>query len=60
MEGELKPGLRVFYVVPREWTDHFLPLKLSVPARVSRVLIGRIDIDPDARLAPVSPAPVRR
>jgi hypothetical protein len=41
-----KPGLRLFYVVPRSWTDHFLPLTLSVPARVTRVIIGRIDLLP--------------
>jgi hypothetical protein len=39
-----KPGLRVFYIVPRAWTDHFLPLRLSVPARVNRVIVGRIDL----------------
>ena len=39
-----KPGLRVFYIVPREWTDYFLPIKFSVPARVNRVIVGRIDI----------------
>ena len=39
-----KPGLRVFYVVPRAWTDHFLPLTLSVPARITRVIVGRIDL----------------
>ncbi|MEO8018931.1 MAG: hypothetical protein ABI769_14045 [Pseudomonadota bacterium] len=39
-----KPGLRVFYLVPREWTDYFLPLEFSVPARVNRVIVGRIDI----------------
>ncbi len=41
-----KPGLRVFYVVPREWTDWFLPLEFSVPASVNRVLVGRIDLVP--------------
>jgi hypothetical protein len=40
-----EPGLRVFYIVPREWVDHFLPLDLSVPARVSRVIVGRIDLE---------------
>ena len=40
-----KPGLRVFYIVPREWTDYFLPLELSVPARVTRVIVGRIDLN---------------
>jgi hypothetical protein len=39
-----KPGLRVFYIVPREWIDYFLPLEISVPARVNRVIVGRIDI----------------
>jgi hypothetical protein len=41
-----KPGLRVFYIVPREWTDYFLPLEFSVPASVSRVIVGRIDLRP--------------
>jgi hypothetical protein len=40
-----KPGLRVFYIVPREWTDYFLPLQLSVPTRVTRVIVGRIDLE---------------
>ena len=39
-----KPGLRVFYIVPRAWTDYFLPLEFSVPARVTRVIVGRIDL----------------
>jgi hypothetical protein len=39
-----KPGLRVFYIVPRQWTDYFLPLGFSVPARVTRVIVGRIDL----------------
>jgi len=39
-----KPGLRVFYIVPRAWTDYFLPLEFSAPARVTRVIVGRIDL----------------
>jgi hypothetical protein len=39
-----KPGLRLFYLVPREWIDYFLPLELSVPADVTRVIVGRIDL----------------
>ena len=39
-----KPGLRVFYIVPRSWTDYFLPLEFSVPARVTRVIVGRVDL----------------
>ena len=41
-----KPGARVFYIVPREWTDHFLPLTITTPARVNRVIVGRIDLLP--------------
>jgi hypothetical protein len=41
-----KAGLRMFYVVPREWTDHFLPLEFSVPVRVTRAIVGRIDFAP--------------
>lgn len=40
-----KAGLRVFYIVPRTWTDYFLPLEFSVPARVNRVIVGRIDLN---------------
>jgi hypothetical protein len=38
------PGLRVFYLVPREWTDYFLPLDISVPNVITRVIVGRIDL----------------
>ena len=41
-----KAGLRVFYIVPRAWTDYFLPLEFSVPARLNRVIVGRIDLTP--------------
>jgi hypothetical protein len=37
-------GTRVFYIVPRAWTDNFLPIKLSVPAKIERVMIGRVDL----------------
>jgi hypothetical protein len=38
------PGLRIFYMVPREWTDYFLPLRMSAPSQLTRVLVGRIDL----------------
>lgn len=44
-----KPGMRVFYIVPRAWIDYFLPLEFSVPADVTRVIVGRIDLLPAAR-----------
>jgi hypothetical protein len=37
-------GLRLFYIVPREWTDRHLPLKISPEAEVVRVMIGRIEL----------------
>src|SRR6202000_235123 len=37
-------GSRVFFIVPRDWTDHYLPLKVSVPAKNNRVMVGRIEL----------------
>ncbi len=43
-------GLRLFYMVPREWTDRHLPLKISPPAEIMRAMIGRIElVTPDQR-----------
>jgi hypothetical protein len=39
-----KPGLRVFFTVPRKWTDHRMPLDVSVPAKIERVMMGRIEL----------------
>jgi hypothetical protein len=39
-----KPGLRVFYIVPKAWLDYFLPLQISAPHQLTRVLVGRIDL----------------
>jgi len=45
-----KPGLRVFFTVPRQWTDYHLPLQISVPAKIERVMMGRIElISPEQR-----------
>jgi hypothetical protein len=43
------PGLRLFFLVPREWTDHHLPLSLTdngkpVNTRLERVMMGRIEL----------------
>ena len=41
----LKPGLRVFWIVPREFTDSILPLRITpAPASTTRVLVGRAEI----------------
>jgi len=39
------PGLRVFYIVPQQWLRYFLPLQISAPHEMKRVLVGRIDIE---------------
>jgi hypothetical protein len=42
------PGLRVFYFVPDAWTSYYLPLSISTPHTLTRVIVGRIDIGPTA------------
>ncbi len=37
-------GLRVFFVLPHSWTDAHLPLAISVPADITRVMLGRVEI----------------
>lgn len=39
-----KPGMRVFFTVPRVWTDYRLPLYVSAPAEITRVMMGRIEL----------------
>jgi hypothetical protein len=39
-----RPGLRMFFMVPRAWTDQHLPLSVSVPAETERVMVGRIEL----------------
>jgi hypothetical protein len=40
-----EPGLRVFYIVPRKFTDEILPLKINPePQQLERVLMGRAEI----------------
>ncbi len=37
-------GERLFFLVPREWTDNVLPLKISQECDVTRVMMGRIEL----------------
>ena len=37
-------GLRLFFLVPRVWTDYVLPLKTSLNADIKRVMVGRIEL----------------
>jgi hypothetical protein len=39
-----RPGLRMFFMVPREWTDVHLPLRISAAAQVERAMVGRIEL----------------
>jgi hypothetical protein len=38
------PGLRLFFLVPRQWTDRFLPLTVTPTATVERAMMGRIEL----------------
>jgi hypothetical protein len=43
-------GLRAFFLVPRAWTDFYLPVQMSLPAEINRVMVGRIElVTPDQR-----------
>lgn len=37
-------GMRVFFVLSRAWTDAQLPLWTSVPANITRVMLGRVEL----------------
>jgi hypothetical protein len=37
-------GLRVFFLVPHQWTDFYLPLDTSLPADINRVMVGRVEL----------------
>jgi hypothetical protein len=37
-------GLRLFFLVPRAWTDYRLPIEISVPTDLRRVMVGRIEL----------------
>lgn len=40
-------GLRLFYLVPSKWTNHYLPLSISSGAEITRVMMGRIELITD-------------
>lgn len=39
-----RPGLRMFFMVPREWTDAHLPLRVSTAAHIERAMVARIEL----------------
>lgn len=38
------PGLRLFFLLPQQWTDAVLPLQCSLLSEVSRTMVGRIEL----------------
>lgn len=41
------PGLRVFYLVPRSWTDAYLPISITPAPELVRTMMGRIELISD-------------
>jgi hypothetical protein len=37
-------GMRLFFIVPREYVDYVLPLRASIPADIARAMVGRIEL----------------
>ena len=37
-------GLRVFFLLPQVWTEAHLPLSISTPADITRVMVGRVEL----------------
>jgi len=37
-------GLRVFFLLPQVWTEAYLPLSISTPADITRVMVGRVEL----------------
>jgi hypothetical protein len=60
------PGLRLFFIVPRAWTDHVLPLEIPQAEKIVRVMVGRIElVSPRQRqllaeINKVSPADIQK
>jgi predicted transcriptional regulator len=41
-----KPGIKIFWITPRSFTDKILPISFSIqPEKLERVMIGRTEID---------------
>jgi hypothetical protein len=36
--------MRLFFLVPRAWTDFYLPLEVSSDPKITRVMVGRIEL----------------
>ena len=49
-------GLRIFFVLPQAWTEAHLPLSISTPADVTRLMVGRVELVTDRQRAQAGPA----
>lgn len=38
------PGERLFFLLPRAWTDAVLPIEVSAPAEITRTMVGRVEL----------------
>src|SRR5207247_5061890 len=38
------PGLRMFFIVPQEWTNSVLPIQISGTSEIRRAMVGRIEL----------------
>jgi ankyrin repeat protein len=47
-------GLRLFFMVPKAWTDFHLPLEISVSSEVKRAMVGRLELVTPAQRALLS------
>ena len=41
------PGLRLFFMVPEQWTNSVLPIRFSKSVTIKRVMMGRVEIITD-------------
>jgi hypothetical protein len=37
-------GKRILYIMPKAWTEYYLPLHISVPHKRVRTIVGRVDL----------------
>jgi hypothetical protein len=44
-------GLRLFFLVPARWTEHYLPLHVSGEPEIKRAMMGRIELITDRQQA---------
>jgi len=41
-----KAGLRILYIMPKQWAGIHLPISVSMPSQISRTFVGRINLYP--------------